>query len=58
MLVCVSEVLHSVQDDKMKVGFYFESAPFHNGDKGRPERIGTAFIVLIPNQSLKFPSVV
>ena len=26
ILVCVSEILHSVQDDKMKVDFYFETA--------------------------------
>ena len=47
MLVCVSEILHSVQDDKMKVGFYFESAPFHNGDKGRPDSFGAAFVVSV-----------
>ena len=51
MLVCVSEILHSVQDDKIK-------APFHNGDRGRPDSFGAASVVLIPNQSLVFLSVV
>ena len=51
MSVCAFEILHSVQDDKIK-------APFHNGDRGRSDSFGAAFVVLIPNQSLKFLSIV
>ena len=40
MLVCVLEILHSVQDDKIK-------APFHNGDRGRPDSFGAAFAVSV-----------
>ena len=40
MLVCAFEILHSVQDDKIK-------APFHNGDRGRSDSFGAAFVVSV-----------
>ena len=41
MLVCVSEILHSAQDDKMKMDFYFETPSLYENVMNKSTPVGS-----------------
>ena len=41
ILVCVFEILHSVQDDKMKMDFYFETPSLYENVMNKSTPVGS-----------------